>query len=216
MNSCVNNVMNSAMNGFLLSAPADGMEDDGVIERSAMYQVLAAAFTYEHASFSPFSVSGFSYTDAFDPSVSRQACSLRERAYTEEDQSALFEELMRFYSFFGLKRADHAEMPDHLSVELEFMHYLTYLEHQAAGQPAELVSIRRAQQDFLSRHVLRLVQGISDTLLSEDPGCLDLVEATLNFIRTELGEGPDSGTWCAMTTCCMLAGMEKIRKKSQK
>src|SRR5690242_14095299 len=96
-------------------------------ERSATYRVLAEAFTYAGAISSAFGISGPDYNDAFDPSVNKDAISLRERAHAEGDQSYLFEELIRFYEFFGLKRDEKAEMPDHLSVELEFMHFLTHL-----------------------------------------------------------------------------------------
>jgi DMSO reductase family type II enzyme chaperone len=157
-----------------------------VVERSAAYRALAEAFTYEGAETGPFGITGADYNDAFDPAINKDACSLRERTHTQEDQSSLFEDLMRFYEFFGLKRAEHAEMPDHVSVELEFMHFLTHLENTVAEMPEELESIRRAQHDFLSRHLVRLVTAVHDTLNSENQRCIDLVETASDFINAEL------------------------------
>lgn len=155
-------------------------------ERSAIYRTLAEAFTYEGAEQGPFAITGADYNNAFDPAVNEDACSLRERTHTQEDQSSLFEELMRFYEFFGLKRAEHAEMPDHLGVELEFMHFLTHLEMQVADKPEELASIRRAQHDFLARHLARLVQSVQNTLNTRNQRCIELVEMASDFIQAEL------------------------------
>lgn len=158
-------------------------------ERSAIYRSLAEAFTYTGAVTGPFGISGADYNDAFDPSINADACSLRERAHTEGDQTYLFEELMRFYELFGLKRGEKAEMPDHLSVELEFMHFLTHLESQVEDQPEDLASVRRAQHDFLTRHVARLVQGVHGKLKSGSEQCTQLVQAAQDFISAELALG---------------------------
>jgi len=127
--------------------------------RSAIYAALSRAFTYEGAGGGALAIAGSDFNEAFDPSVSEEACSLREGSYAGGDQSALFEELMRFYGFFGLGRGERAEMPDHLSVELEFMHFLTHQESRSEGNGEALASLARAQHDFLSRHLLRLVKG---------------------------------------------------------
>ena len=154
-------------------------------ERSAVYRVLAEAFTYTGAQSSAFGISGPDYNDAFDPSVEADACSLREGAHGEEDQSSLFEELMRFYEFFGLGRGEGVEMPDHLSVELEFMHYLTHLENQVLDKPDDLVSVRLAQHDFIERHVARLVNAVSSKLDTQSASCVALVETCAAFINAE-------------------------------
>jgi DMSO reductase family type II enzyme chaperone len=71
-----------------------------------------------------------------------------QRAGTRED-------LVRFYDFFGYRLADHfAWAPDHLSVELEFMHFLCYGE---ATNEAEPESFQFAQLDFSERHLARWV-----------------------------------------------------------
>lgn len=163
------------------------VDDSGVVpDRSAAYRVFSRAFTHSGAQAAPFDIDGAEFVEAFDPSASEIGCSLREAAYADMDQSALFEELMRFYSFFGLGRGESAEMPDHLSVELEFMHFLTHLEREAAASPGDLLSLRRAQHDFLVRHVQRLVQGIRAALRSESPKCADLVELLSDFVADEI------------------------------
>lgn len=155
-------------------------------ERSAVYRSLAQACTYHGAGNSPFAIDGADFTAAFDPSVSEAAASLREGTYVEDDQSALFEELVRFYEFFGLGRGEGVEMPDHLSVELEFMQYLTHLEASASDRPDELASIRRAQRDFLTRHLRRLLQGLNQNFKREHPACVALIDTCSAFIEDEL------------------------------
>lgn len=155
-------------------------------ERSAVYRTLAASFSYSEAGCEPFAIRGADYNHAFDPSVNPAACSLREGAYAKEDQCALFEELVRFYEFFGLRRSEQAELPDHLAVELEFMHLLTHLEARATGAPEQLASVRRAEHDFLNRHLARLMRGLrkrSDELHAD---CAALVGTAVEFIEAEL------------------------------
>ncbi|PKO89849.1 MAG: hypothetical protein CVU18_02845 [Betaproteobacteria bacterium HGW-Betaproteobacteria-12] len=153
--------------------------------RSAVYRALAEAFTYAGARDGPFRIDGADYNDAFDPSIRDAACSLREGAHIEDDASGLFEELMRFYTFFGLEREEGAEMPDHLSVELEFMHYLTHLESQVADRPDDLASVRLAQHDFIERHLSRLVNALCGKLDSPSTACVALVETCAAFIGAE-------------------------------
>lgn len=155
-------------------------------ERSAVYRALAEAFTYAGAKNSSFQISGADYNDAFDPGIREGACSLREGAHIEDDASALFEELMRFYTFFGLEREEGAEMPDHLSVELEFMHFLTHLETQVADRPEDLASVQLAQHDFITRHLSRLIKAVRNKLNTPCEACVKLVETCDEFVGAEL------------------------------
>jgi len=170
-----------------MSAAMDiGIDMENAAERSGVYRALAHAFTYDGQQTSPFGISGADYNDAFDPSVNEHACSLCEGAHTEEDRSSLFEELMRFYDFFGLGRGEAVEMPDHLSVELEFMHFLTHLESQVADRPDDLFSVKRAQRDFLMRHLSRLVDAVRKGLKTDNPQCVELVETCHEFVSAEV------------------------------
>ncbi len=67
------------------------------------------------------------------------------------DRLRTMEELVRFYNFFGL-RISPGVMPDHVTVELEFMHFLAFKEAEA-GDGGDINSYRRAQRDFLQRQL---------------------------------------------------------------
>ena len=131
-------------------------------------------------------IEGPAFLEAFDPALSEQGCSLHEADYAGEDRSTLLEELLRFYAFFGLSRQGASELPDHLTVQLEFMHFLTFLEQRGAlaGRPVE--GLRRAQRDFLSRHLSRLTRGIASRCRSGDPSCVALVTRLREFVEHEL------------------------------
>ena len=77
-------------------------------------------------------------------------CPLHSGHYSH-DRLRTMEELVRFYNFFGL-RLQTGLMPDHASVEMEFMQYLTRSEAEAANEE-ERLSFLRAQRDFLARHL---------------------------------------------------------------
>ncbi|NMG56003.1 molecular chaperone TorD family protein [Aromatoleum aromaticum] len=172
-----------------MNAPDEFLDlSHNALGRSAMYAALSCAFAYEGAGSGPVAIAGSDFNAAFDPSVSEDACSLREGAYAGGDQTALFEELMRFYGYFGLARGESAEMPDHLSVELEFMHFLTHQQERSAGQPEAVESLLRAQCDFVARHLLRLLRGVRASLKDTSPACRDLVELTEAFVSEDLQE----------------------------
>lgn len=131
------------------------------VERaSAAYQYFASAFRYPQQA-DDNEQQQLDYIASFDCSVYKSACSLHEAAYTTEGQEVLYEELTRFYEFFGLGRAQSAELPDHLSVELEFMHFLSYLEAQESADAKTRESLCKAQRDFLTRHLAQLVADIA-------------------------------------------------------
>jgi DMSO reductase family type II enzyme chaperone len=68
------------------------------------------------------------------------------------DRLRTMEELVRFYNYFGL-RITPGLMPDHVTVELEFMHYLAHQEAQTWQGGGDRESYLRAQRDFLERHL---------------------------------------------------------------
>lgn len=156
-------------------------------ERSDIYKSLASAFTYPQGGRGAINMSGVEYTSAFDRSVSERACSLHEASYGDEDQSSLFEELTRFYTYFGLSRSEGAELPDHVAVELEFMHYLTHLEqHLDASRSKDLLSLRLAQRDFLTRHLQRVLNGVNNKLrIDVAPQYEEIVRTAVAFVNAE-------------------------------
>lgn len=132
------------------------------LERSVCYHGLAEAFRSPSGGAdlldedwipAPSGNAKTEFLEAFEPSVSKTACSLYQSAHSTREQTSLFEELIRWYDHFGLQRKAKAELPDHVSVELEFMHFLSYREHLAGDDPSAVSNLRRAQNSFLSNHL---------------------------------------------------------------
>lgn len=74
-----------------------------------------------------------------------------------------------FYRHFGLKMSEAEgkhDLPDHLSAELEFMHFLAFKEAQAreAGEEELVIGYVRAQRDFLARHLSRWLPALAGKL----------------------------------------------------
>lgn len=139
------------------------------LERSVCYRGLAEAFR------SPAGGSGIlddawipapsedaktEFLQAFEPSISKTACSLYQSTHSGREQTSLYEELIRWYDHFGLQRKAKAELPDHISVELEFMHFLSYSEHLADQNPDAVKTLQRAQREFLEKHLHPLSMSI--------------------------------------------------------
>lgn len=125
------------------------------------------------------------YTSLFDVGIGGPPCSLYEGSYVGWGRTQLFEELLRFYEFFGLELSPTVrELPDHLTVELEFMHYLTFQEAQAEDPS----SYRLAQRDFLRRHLAHWVPPMVERLVQKaDSGLFaNLGEILRSFIGTEV------------------------------
>lgn len=97
------------------------------------------------------------YIRVFDVSPGGPPCPLYEGLYYH-DRRKIMEDLMRFYEHFGLKPDIRKnKLPDHISMELEFMHFLTFKETQALGLQKECSSILRAERDFLERHPVQWI-----------------------------------------------------------
>ena len=102
-------------------------------------------------------------------------CPLVEGAW-KEDRKVVLKELILFYNHFGLSYAEGAqdERPDHICLEMEFLHYLTFKEVQAMQTGSDPSGYRRAQRDFLERHPVLWMKKVSERLdkiyerLSED------------------------------------------------
>jgi DMSO reductase family type II enzyme chaperone len=129
-------------------------------ETGALFAGFATAFRYPEGGCSW--LSGAEFLEAFDKSASDEAVSLNESAYVNVEASAVFEELVRFYEHFGLRRLEGAELPDHLSVQLEFMHFLCELHHAGARRGEDPQAVVRAQRDFIDRHLRRLLSGMQE------------------------------------------------------
>lgn len=149
---------------------------------SALYAGFARAFRYPGEG--EGALSAVEYLQVFDPAVGAKASSLHEASYVDTGASALFEELVRFYGHFGLQRSDAAELPDHLTVELEFMQFLCELEGEAEHRGDDIESVRAAQRDFLDRHVLRLLRGLFKSRVDKSEIALDLTRSCVELVES--------------------------------
>ena len=108
------------------------------------------------------------YTRLFDVGGSDgPPCALNSGAAKGDSRMGLLEELVRFYNYFGLTAAgtEANELPDHLSSQFEFMHYLIHQQGEclAAGEaPDDYI---RAQRDFLNRHPASWVPQLAANLV---------------------------------------------------
>ena len=93
------------------------------------------------------------------------------------DESSRPEFLLRYadwYRHFGLRAdtgEDANELPDHLVCQLEFLAWLGHLEAGAADKVDARRGYRRAQHDFLERHLEPFLSLLTESLLRlrEDP-----------------------------------------------
>ncbi len=165
------------------------------LERSVCYHGLAEAFRSPSGGVNlldedwiplPSENAKTEFLEAFEPSVSKTACSLYQSAHSSREQTSLFEELIRWYDHFGLQRKAKAELPDHVSVELEFMHFLSYREHLADGDDAAVTRLRRAQNTFLLNHLHPFSASISGCSGPFAPRYRVLCERCEQFLREHL------------------------------
>lgn len=145
------------------------------LESGEIYQALAlaaGALPYRYTFMGPPLIEarelGRTYTALFDAVGGRPQVSILEQRHEgSPPEQQLWEELLRFYRFFGLdfSTGGARERPDHLLMELEFMHYLTFLE---AGASDSADDLRRGQIDFLERHLARWLPGLRVALAETD------------------------------------------------
>ncbi len=95
------------------------------------------------------------YLQSFQTNAPVRSASLYESDYRPGlDKAAILLELRAFYEHFGLAiSSEFRELEDSLTGELEFMHFLAAKEAQARLDGRTPESYRRAQRDFLERHL---------------------------------------------------------------
>jgi len=110
------------------------------------------------------------YVGLFDVGAGGPPCPLYGGAWGGDRQKVM-EETLRFYRFFGLTiSSEQRELPDQLSTELEFLHFLTFRELEALEDGTDTGSLRRASRDFLGRHPARWLTKADAKLGSLDAG----------------------------------------------
>lgn len=134
-------------------ALAEKLHSWGAVPHAAALSTLAGQFVETDLDVLKRQYSGLFEVGSDGPPVPiREDLQTGQRAGTRED-------LVRFYDFFGYQLAERfAWAPDHLSVELEFMHFLCYGEATSEEDP---VSYQLAQADFAERHLVRWVPAFA-------------------------------------------------------
>lgn len=127
------------------------------------------------------------YSGIFDNCSGRPAVSLHEKDYSKKDPKYIWEELIRFYEHFGLNYSlkECKEWPDHIGIQLEFLHYLTFME---AGAPDDAVNVYvAAENDFLERHLAEWIPKFSDKLRATAEGTPygPLAKVLAQFVEVE-------------------------------
>jgi DMSO reductase family type II enzyme chaperone len=97
------------------------------------------------------------YIRLFDVGAAGPPCPLYGGVYIG-DRMKIMEDATRFYNFFELHLSpEMRELPDHITTELEFLHYLTFRETEAHQRGNDPGSLLRAERDFLARHLCRWI-----------------------------------------------------------
>jgi DMSO reductase family type II enzyme chaperone len=109
------------------------------------------------------------FTRLFDVGASGPPCPLYGGLYGGARMKTM-EEVVRFYNHFGLTLSESPhELPDHLTTELEFLHFLAFREAQTLEKGEDAGPYRRAQRDFLARHLGRWIPKMRAKLEGESP-----------------------------------------------
>ncbi len=113
------------------------------------------------------------------PAPIREDLQTGQRAGTRED-------IVRFYDYFGYRLDERfAWAPDHLSVELEFMHFLCFNEASDASDP---LSWQLAQADFAGRHLHNWTEQLAATVAQLASGSFysRVLAALQDFVARDL------------------------------
>lgn len=109
------------------------------------------------------------YTRLFDAGAQGTGCSLNG-GLQYGPQMKVMEEAVRFYTHFGLTLTEEQkELPDHLTTELNFLHFLAYGEHLLEARGESATSYRLARRDFIARHPGRWLPVMEDKLRTMEP-----------------------------------------------
>jgi DMSO reductase family type II enzyme chaperone len=109
------------------------------------------------------------FTRLFDVGAAGPPCPLYGGLYGDARMKTM-EEAVRFYNYFGLTLSEKPrELPDHITTQLEFLHFLTFREAEAIAQSEDPDPYRRAQRDFAMRHPGRWVPKLRERLERENP-----------------------------------------------
>jgi len=127
------------------------------------------------------------YIRLFDVGPAGPPCPLYGGLYGGGDRMKVMEDATRFYNFFQLRVAEQLrELPDHITTELEFLHYLTFREAEVHRGGGDAGSLWRAERDFLTRHVCKWLPKLHARVTKQSTG--DPFFAALVGCAAEYGE----------------------------
>jgi DMSO reductase family type II enzyme chaperone len=110
------------------------------------------------------------YIRLFDVGPSGPPCPLYGGVYVG-DRMKVMEDATRFYNFFSLHLSpEQHELPDHITTQLEFLHYLTFREAEVRETGVDAAPLLRAERDFLSRHLCKWVPQLQSKLAKQGAG----------------------------------------------
>lgn len=136
------------------------------------------------------------YIRLFDVGAPAPPCPLYGGVWAG-DRMKVMEDALRFYHFFDLRLSPELrELPDHITTELEFLHYLTFCEAEAREHGEDPGSWVRAERDFLARHPCKWVPRMARKLAAQDPpafyaGLVSLATRVFNADRAYAAAAAD-------------------------
>ncbi|MCB1624185.1 MAG: molecular chaperone TorD family protein [Pseudomonadales bacterium] len=126
------------------------------------------------------------YSNLFEIGNDGPPLSIREHL-ARGDHGGTREEVVRYYEHFGYSLGErHAWQPDHLSVQLEFMHFVCFRESQASRE-AQALPFQLAQIDFTERHLATWLPDLAARVASLAPGSVygRAVAAVAEFVAAD-------------------------------
>ncbi|MDG2297343.1 MAG: molecular chaperone TorD family protein [Gammaproteobacteria bacterium] len=154
---------------LLMSSPHDMNQKDKLID----IQTLPLPFDFDlESTINEFCAEEQSalktqYSVLFEVGDTGPPASIREDLFMMQP-AKLREDLVRFYEYFGYQLNDEFQWQmDHLSIQLEFMHFLIVGESQVEK---DKLSFQLGQLDFSKKHLMNWVPKLVETIkvLSSD------------------------------------------------
>ena len=141
----------------LVASPHEVDPRSALLERAGVGIDLAYAATLEtllaEAGNASLECLRDEYSGLFEVGSDGPPAPIREQL-ARGDRGGIREEIVRYYEHFNYPLAEpFAWQPDHLSIELEFMHYVCFHEFQAPTATLAL-PFQLAQVDFAERHLI--------------------------------------------------------------
>lgn len=127
------------------------------------------------------------YIESFEVGAAGPPCPLYAGVYLG-GRNQVWEELIRFYNLFGLHLSpENRDLPDHISTELEFMHFLAWKD-VVSGSAKATASLQIAQRDFLERQLFKWLAPLAKRAEKKGAPAFyrALIDLTSAFVASDL------------------------------